>query len=142
MVLGWPQKADMSFGAWCVTFASTGVIDKPPLHLLAACGVADLTLPEALDAWGMRSDADAFDAAAQRNLIQVATIHASKGREWPGVVVLLSDQVRTRFPRDVATHPEDWRCAFVAFTRAMQRLDVVGTNADLARAWPAATSED
>lgn len=136
MALGWSHKRDMSFAAWCLTYASTGAMDKPPLHLLEACGVADLPLPEALDAWATRADADAFDSAARQNLIQVATIHASKGREWPGVVVLVSDDVRTRFPRDVETHPEDWRCMFVATTRAMQRLEVVGTNEHVARLWP------
>lgn len=62
-------------------------------------------------------DADGFADAASSGRIAIATIHAAKGREWDRVVVPSSQH----FPDGT---PEDWRCLYVAATRARKELRV------------------
>lgn len=131
----WGSHKQGTFAAWCLALARMRAIPTPDLEALVACGLADATLPEALDAWNTRDDADAFESARAEDRIQLATIHASKGREWPAVVVLLSDGVQTRFPRDLDAYPEDWRCLFVAVTRAQERLSIIGHNPRTTPLW-------
>lgn len=75
---------------------------------------------EALDLLSDRQEADAIAQARVDGKVVVATIHASKGKEWTAVVLLTSRDWPGPRPR-----PEEIRTLFVASTRARAHLAIV-----------------
>lgn len=74
----------------------------------------ELGIDAALNALAEREDADAFAQAGDR--VQVATVHAAKGREWSAVVFV---------DFDTRDKQEELRVRFVAMTRAQRQLVIV-----------------
>ena len=71
-----------------------------------------------VDRFGARELLAVLEAADRRphHDVVVTTAHKAKGREWPNV------QLRSDFVRAHMT-PEEWRCTYVAVTRARAVLD-------------------
>lgn len=67
--------------------------------------------------------------------VEVLTFHAAKGREWPYVVVAGCEKglLPHRSARGVAARAEEVRLAYVAFTRAQDRLIITWTDQRNAR---------
>ena len=81
------------------------------------------------------TDAAALQAYATDDGIELTTIHRSKGREWPRVVLFGVDQGQLPHARSIAGDPDgagqedERRLAYVAMTRARNTLEIVYSSA-------------
>ena len=85
-------------------------------------GILGRSIRDAADVLAFPSDTDRFETIAKAGRVAVSTVHAAKGREWPGVIVA-SAEWPWRKKRD-GTQAEEWRTFFVAITRAKSELAV------------------
>jgi DNA helicase-2/ATP-dependent DNA helicase PcrA len=91
--------------------------------------IGGLTMIERLTSWldqtTLASDTDELPEGGQATLL---TVHSSKGLEFPVVFVVQMNEGIFPHSRSLDTGiPEERRLAYVAFTRAMQRLLVTWT---------------
>lgn len=85
-------------------------------------GILGRSIRDACDVLAFPSDSDRFETIAKAGRVAVSTVHAAKGREWPGVIVATAEWPWRR-KRD-GTAAEEWRTFFVAITRAKSELAV------------------
>jgi len=83
---------------------------------------------------GLEHQAEALHRVRQDGAIELLTIHAAKGRQWPHVILLACDEGVLPHARSAKPDPDEEargegieaerRLAYVAFTRAGERLDL------------------
>ena len=127
-----------AFEVACAGIASLEVVDTYRKHELTTradtldalvddIGRRGLTIDGFRDWWVGRTTAEKIRESRDKKSVQLMTIHASKGLEYP--LVILADCRTGVFPSDRATttdddRAEDMRLLYVALTRARDRIVV------------------
>ena len=99
-------------------------------YLAAVCEREAITkLPELVQHLAMGAETDQFASDVTRAAVTLSTVHSSKGREWPVVVVLGLNAKSLPSPMAVRDGflASERCCCFVALTRAEDRLYVINT---------------
>jgi superfamily I DNA/RNA helicase len=122
----WPQQDARAGAAFTASLLEEGNRGVGSVAVLARTG----RLLAAVAACGGES----LEAAVAAGLVELTTVHGSKGREWDRVILVGADQ--GQFPLACTMRPgasagggleDERRLFYVALTRARRRLDVVFT---------------
>lgn len=112
------KKFHVEYADLFPSLALFGVSDASR-ELVSRVIVPEMGLPEVYAA-AQAIGQDERDAG--NGIVFVGTIHAAKGREWPMVFVAGCEEGSLPLPESRADLPEERRLAYVAVTRAMDRL--------------------
>jgi len=139
------QEGDATLLAWLAAVADAGEVkvdavaervlafetrdkSEPPTPVevygpaFERLGILGRSIVDAVDVLALRSDSDRFEAIAKAGRVAVSTVHAAKGREWPGVLVATAEWPWRR--KTDGSAAEEWRTFFVAVTRAKTEVAV------------------
>lgn len=122
----WPQPDAPSGAAFTAAMLADGARGNGSVAVLARTG----RLLAAVAAGG----GEALASAVSAGLVELTTVHGSKGREWDRVILVGADQGQFPLARTLKKGvsaggglEDERRLFYVALTRARRRLDVVFT---------------
>jgi len=118
---------------WSCDILDSGEYEPPEMDHIVATQVRaylDTHRSGSVDGRGFSSWLATSGDVREAEGVDVLTFHAAKGREWPVVVVAAAEKgmLPHRSARGPAPRAEEARLAYVAFTRAADRLVVCWTD--------------